>query len=219
MKLLLRLFGNNLSFEPRVFSCQTAGVVLRSNTLFLDPSLLEESYRFSSDCLFLRPSVPHFLWNTLSSFFRYWGGDRVPQGLKTDRAQFFRKILTLEKKREKVKNESTNDSLTFCGNSIFAKTLSVKLRPKMLLEIQKVLIFSSIQWYMPLFLFSCLRNQVECALRFPFYYIIACATKIILKKIAITKRVCFWQVARGCDAMFTVDGGILGCLGVPEVSF
>ena len=39
-----------------------------------------------------------------------------------------------------VENESTNDSLTFCGNGIYAKTLALKLRPKMLLvmQIQKV---------------------------------------------------------------------------------
>ena len=51
------------------------------------------------------------------------------------------------------------------------------------------------------FMSSYLRNWVECAMRFPFYYIIPWATKVIMKMTAITKQVCFWQVARGCTKL------------------
>ena len=37
----IKKFENNLNFKPRIFCCQAADVVLRSNTLFLNPGLLE----------------------------------------------------------------------------------------------------------------------------------------------------------------------------------
>ena len=46
---------NNLNFEPCLFCCQTAGVVLWSSSLFLKSGLLEGSYEFGSVCSSVRP--------------------------------------------------------------------------------------------------------------------------------------------------------------------
>ena len=88
MKMLItkiKKLENNLNFRPCFVFCQTAGVVLQSTSLFLNPSLMEWSYEFSSVCMFLHSSVTHFLWNPRNSFFRYWEGVRVPPGLKRNR--------------------------------------------------------------------------------------------------------------------------------------
>ena len=57
----IKEFENNLNFKPCVFCCQAVDAVLRSNTLFLNPGLLEGSYQFSSVCLFFCLSVTNFL--------------------------------------------------------------------------------------------------------------------------------------------------------------
>ena len=64
--------------------------------------LLEGSYEFGSVCLFLCPSVAHFFWNSLISFFRYWGGGlSFIRGSKVAKLSFLEKFVILEKKARK----------------------------------------------------------------------------------------------------------------------